>query len=75
MIKERIAEYVRSNGIKQKYICEKTGMTQQALCTLLNGKRSLEIEEYVYLCDALNVPYNLFFSNANKKTSDDQATQ
>lgn len=65
MVKQSIANYIKKSGIKQKFICEKTGMSQQALCSLLKGKRNLEIDEYICLCDALGVDYTLFM----KKTS------
>ena len=61
MIIENIAEYIKQQGIKQSFVCEKTGLTTQCISSILNGKRKLDIEEYEKICKALNVSYSFFF--------------
>lgn len=62
MIRKLISDYLKEMGIKQIWLSEKTGMTQQALSTTLNGERNLDIEEYTKICDALGLRYDYFFN-------------
>lgn len=66
MIKERIAAYVEEKGLKQIYISQRTGLSPQAVSSLLRGERNLDVEEYAKLCDVLGVPYNYFFDGCQK---------
>lgn len=61
MIAKSIAEYMKENGIKQCFLCEKTGMTKHSISYALSGKRKLSIEEYGKICAALHVSYDFFF--------------
>lgn len=61
MIAKAIADYLRENGIKQSFICKKTGLTQYSISCALKGKRKLSVEEYGLICNALNVTYDFFF--------------
>lgn len=60
MVREAILQYLEKNGIMQKFLAEKTGMSTQAICKFLKGERKLDIDEYVKICNALNVPYSFF---------------
>lgn len=60
MVRQRIADYLGHKGIKQAFICEKTGMTPQALGAALKRDRKIDIDEYIAICDALNLPYDYF---------------
>lgn len=51
----KLREIVESRGIKQAYICEKTGMTADAVSRILNGTRKITGEELLNLCDLLDV--------------------
>ena len=51
----RLKEIVDNRGIKQSYICEKTGMTPDAVSRILNGTRKITGEELLNLCDLLQV--------------------
>ena len=48
-------KYIRENGLKQKVISERAGMTEARLCMILQGKRKCEAGEYAGLCNALGV--------------------
>lgn len=66
MVKQRIAKYLESNGIKQIYISQETGIPPQSVSLLLRGERNLEIDEYVKICDALGVSYTYFMPKRSK---------
>ena len=68
MIAETIAIYMKQKGIKQSFICEKTGLTRHCISCALNGKRKLSIEEYEKICTALNVSYEFFFEMNHNTT-------
>ncbi len=63
MIVEAITKYMNDNNIKQKYLAEQTGLSKQCICTMLNGKRKIYIDDYIKICDALNLNYDFFFSS------------
>ncbi len=60
MIAESIKEYVEQKGIKQVAISDATGMSKAAVSQTLNGQRTLTAEEYLAICDFLEVPYSKF---------------
>ena len=60
MYAEAISNYLAQNGIKQKYLVERTGMSSAAVSTFLNGNRGLSVDEYTQICDALDVDLNFF---------------
>lgn len=66
MVREAIKQYVKKMGIKQNVLAKNAGMTQQALCAILNGSRGIDVEEYIAICDALNLPYDYFIDNRPK---------
>ena len=66
MISAAIAEHMKENGIKQTFICEKTGLSKHSVSFALKGKRKLSIDEYEKICSALNVPYDFFFKQSPK---------
>lgn len=51
----QLKEIIESRGIKQSYICEKIGMTPDALSRILNSTRKITGEELLNLCDLLNI--------------------
>lgn len=59
-LQSTINNYLLENGIKKNHIAERTGITTNALSLALNGKRKLLADEYIRICDALEVPYDYF---------------
>ncbi len=55
-----IKQYLEDNGIKQNYLSEKTGIPANVINVILNNKRKIEANEYMKLCDALNLPLDYF---------------
>jgi transcriptional regulator with XRE-family HTH domain len=62
MVVDSIVRYLQARGIKQSFLCEKTGLSKQCVSQSLCGKRKLTLEEYMKICDALCVPYGYFFT-------------
>lgn len=57
---ERMKNTIETLGIKQKVISERAGISESALCLILQGKRKCEAGEYAGLCKAINVGINEF---------------
>jgi len=64
MIAERIKSYVNERGFKQIAIAKNVGMSKVAMSETLNGNRTMTAEEYVRICDFLEVPYSKFAEGA-----------
>lgn len=69
-IHDEIARYMEGRGVKQVWLAEAAGMSCPNLSMKLSGTRRLYADEYERICDALGVPYDLFF-NRDKKTRED----
>ena len=59
-INERLSVYVSENGIKQVYIAQKTGLTPDTVSKMLNGSRRIRADEFLLICNALNIDPNVF---------------
>ncbi len=57
------AEIVEQKGIKQAYLAEKTGMTADMISKILRGERRIMADEFLTLCEVLDVSPELFRSN------------
>lgn len=64
MVATAINNYLKNNGIKQTFLCKKTGFTRHCISYSLTGKRKLSIDEYVKICKVLKVPYEYFFNKS-----------
>lgn len=63
MVRERIANYLKSKGIKQEYVATKANISAVAMSNLVSGKRNLDVEEYIRICRALDVSCDFFMPN------------
>ncbi len=61
---EIISFYLYKNGIKQRYLSEKTGISENILSAILNGKRKMSAEEFIKIIFTLNVDANYFVDKA-----------
>lgn len=59
-INERLSVYVSENGIKQVHIAQKTGLTPDTISKMLNGSRRILADEFLLICNALNIDPNIF---------------
>lgn len=60
MLGKNIKQYLKDNGISQKWLSSKIKMPQNILSITLNEKRRLEAEEFLSICDALSVSPDKF---------------
>lgn len=63
---QKVAKYITENGIKQKYISMKTGISENVLSMILNGKRKMDADEFVEIILALNVDANCFINSKSE---------
>lgn len=55
MIAEKLNKAIEQRGIKQKFIAEKTGVSEQALSAMLNGKQKIDVETFFAIAGVLNM--------------------
>ena len=67
-INKRIAEIVVERGIKQSFLAEKTGLSNDAISTLLRCKRKMSASEFLNICDVLNIEPNIFLKKYSQET-------
>lgn len=70
LVWESIAAYLASNGIKQIFLSDRTGLSPQCISFILQGKRRLDVEEYARICHALGVSYDYFFPKVASEQRD-----
>lgn len=55
-----IRQYLEANGITQSFLNKKTGIGTTKISLALKGKRRLTLDEYSYICWALDVNTDKF---------------
>lgn len=65
-----VKSYLKSKGISQAFVSEKTGIPVATLSERLNDKSELRAKELFKICDALGVPLETF----RRAKTDDQST-
>lgn len=60
--RQKLKTYFMERGIKQKYIAQKSGISERTLSLILSGKRSCDIDEYTKICLSLDVPFTFFLN-------------
>lgn len=61
MIAAQMSGYIREKQINLSTLAGKAGVDAARLERLLRGEGEMSIDEYAALCQALGVPYQLFF--------------
>lgn len=59
-IAENIKSYLKEKGIMFAAVADKTGMRRNSFTSCMNGNRKITVDEYVRICEALNVPLDQF---------------
>lgn len=54
-IRNFFCEKIKSLGLKQAYVAEKAGITNDTLSRMLNGSRKIQADEFFTLCKVLDV--------------------
>ena len=62
-----IKNYLEENGISQRFLCDKTGISTATMNAMLNGNRKIEVTEYFSICNALQKPVD-YFANCWKNS-------
>ncbi|MBD5504124.1 MAG: helix-turn-helix transcriptional regulator [Lachnospiraceae bacterium] len=55
-----VRQMIETSGLKQKIVAERADITERQFSLILSGKRKCDIDEYVRICTALNVPVTTF---------------
>lgn len=59
-INKYINTYMEERGIKQSFLAQKTGISQDAISRILRGVRGISAEEFIKICIALDIDPNVF---------------
>jgi len=62
----RIRDYLKEKGIKQKFLSDKTGISQDMISAICRGVRKVQCLEYYDICNALEVPYDFFIQKGSE---------
>ena len=54
-INQRLNEYLTKNGIKQCYVAQKTGLSNDTVSKIMLGARRILATEFLDICDALDL--------------------
>ena len=60
MIGKKIKIYLENKGIKQKFVADKSGLSESAMSDICNEKRKVDAVEYYLICKALQLPLDYF---------------
>ena len=60
VVQSKIAQYLEEQGIKQSWLAQKTGLTDNMISGILNGKRKMTADEFVRICKAIGKSPNDF---------------
>jgi DNA-binding Xre family transcriptional regulator len=63
-INEKLKAIVDERGIKQSYLCQKTGMSADCISRILNSTRKITADEFLNLCDVLEIDPRAFRKTA-----------
>lgn len=65
MLGQKIKDYLKSVGVTQAFVSDKTKISQSTLSSMLNGERKILAEEYFLICKALNLDFAFFYSSVD----------
>ena len=65
VVQSKVAQYLEEQGIKQSWLAQKTGLTDNMISGILNGKRKMSADEFVCICKALGKNPNDFMEESN----------
>lgn len=66
VIGKKIKIYLENKGIKQKFVADKTGLSESAMSDICNEKRKVDAVEYYLICKALQLPLDYFLEGIEK---------
>lgn len=60
VVAENIRSYLKEKGIMFAAVADKAGMRKDSFTNCMNGKRKITVDEYIRICNALEVPLDTF---------------
>ena len=60
LIEKTLNNMLKEKGIKQKYLCEKLGISEALLRKSMNCKRKIKATELASICFFLGIDLNIF---------------
>jgi len=69
---EKIKAYLAEQGLKQYRVAEKAGINNDKFNLVLNGKRRLQVDEYVAICNAIGVPTDTFLGDESESEGNNE---
>lgn len=57
---KKIADYLKENGITQKFLSDKTGIEVEKVSNIVNGKRKITGDELISVCTVLGLSLDYF---------------
>ena len=57
---KKIADYLKENGITQKFLSDKTGIEVEKVSNIVNGKRKITGDELIAVCNVLGLTLDYF---------------
>ena len=66
MIGKKIKIYLENKGVKQKFVADKSGLSESAMSDICNEKRKVDAVEYYLICKALQLPLDYFLEGIEK---------
>lgn len=65
-MQENLSAFVRDNGIKQSFIAEKAGFTDQKMGKIINLCQELKVNDLVQICKAIKITPNDLLDEEDK---------
>lgn len=64
-VEKAICEYLKEEGIRQKWLAEKIGVSEPVLSMILGKGREMRMSEYLKICEVINVEPGYFLKTKN----------
>lgn len=65
-VEEKIKEHLKEKGIKRKRVAEALGMSETNFSMMINRNRSMRLDEYLKICEFLEVDAGFFLKEETK---------
>ena len=62
---KKMKSFFEEQGVKQKFVAQKTGIAEATLSLIMQGKRKCTIEEYVKICKFAGCSFDAFIDTEN----------
>lgn len=61
-IESYISTYIKNRGYKCSVLAAKAGLTPNALCRIMQGRRKIKADEFIALCNVLEINPTIFIN-------------